>query len=104
MDNEFILWALGIVSTLLVGSSGLNAFQWITLNSYKRMKSAEAYQAEINSLRSIIETNQAEIGRLTQRIELADRRDFENSKKYDELYEKWDKLRDEFEEYKLTHK
>lgn len=104
MEHEILLWALGILGTLLVGSSGLNAFQWITLNSYKRMKSAEAYQAEINSLRAIIETNQAEIGRLSQRIELADRRDLENSQKYNDLYNRWDKLRDEFETYKLTHK
>lgn len=104
LDPEILRWLLGAVSAFLFGSAGLNAFQFITLRSYKRQKSAEAYQAEINSLRSIIDTLQSEVGRLTQRVEMADKRDFEASKKYNELYEKWDKLRDEFEIYKLNHK
>jgi chromosome segregation ATPase len=101
MTEQIIIWALGILSTLF---GGLNIFQWITLNSYKRLKSAEAYQSEINSLRVIIETNQAEIGRLSKRLEAYDRREIENNSRYDELYRKYDQLRDEFEEYKLKHK
>ena len=96
-----ITWALGVLATIL---GGLNIMQLLTFNSYKRKTSAEAYQAEINSLRSIIESNQAEIGRLSQRVEYQDRRDFENSRKYDELYQKYDALRDEFETYKINHK
>lgn len=101
MSEQVLTWILGILSTLF---GGLNIFQWITLNSYKRLKSAEAYQSEINSLRSIIETNQAEIGRLSQRLEAYDRREIENNNRYDELYRKYDQLRDEFEEYKSKHK
>lgn len=101
MTEQIIIWALGILSTLF---GGLNIFQWITLNSYKRLKSAEAYQSEINSLRTIIETNQAEIGRLSKRLEAYDRREIENNSRYDELYRKYDQLRDEFEEYKSKHK
>ena len=101
MTEQIIIWVLGILSTLF---GGLNIFQWITLNSYKRLKSAEAYQSEIDSLRSIIEENRAEIGRLAQRLEACDRREIENNNRYDLLYQKYDSLRDEFEEYKLKHK
>lgn len=101
MAQEIITWVLGVVATIL---GGANIFQWITLRSYKRLKSAEAYQAEIESLSSIIRQNQAEIGRLSQRIEDYDRRELENSNRYNTLWEKYDKLRDEFEEYKLKHK
>ena len=104
LDPETLRALLGLVSAFLFGSSGVNILQAITLRSYKRQKSAEAYQTEIDALRKIIETNQAEIGRLSQRVEMADKRDFEASKRYNELYEKWDKLRDEFENYKLNHK
>ncbi|MBO5933026.1 MAG: hypothetical protein J6Q19_04800 [Bacteroidaceae bacterium] len=104
LDPETLRALLGWVAAFLFGSAGLNVLQLITLRSYKRQKSAEAYQKEIDALRTIIATNQAEIGRLSQRIEMADKRDFEASKKYNELYEKWDKLRDEFENYKLNHK
>lgn len=101
MAQEIITWAFGIVATVL---GGANIFQWITLRSYKRLKNAEAYQAEIESLSAIIRQNQAEIGRLSQRIEDYDRRELENSNRYNTLWEKYDKLRDEFEEYKLKHK
>jgi predicted RNase H-like nuclease (RuvC/YqgF family) len=101
---ELLKWLLGIATTFLFGSSGLNVWQMITLRTYKRQKSAEAYQTEIEALRKIIETNQSEIGRLAQRIEMADKRDFENTRKYNELYDKYDKLRDEFETYKLSYK
>ena len=101
MTEQIITWALGVVATVL---GGANIFQWITLRSYKRLKNAEAYQAEIESLSAIIRQNQAEIGRLSQRIEDYDRRELENSNRYNTLWEKYDKLRDEFEEYKLKHK
>lgn len=101
MAQEIITWVLGVVATFL---GGANIFQWITLRSYKRLKNAEAYQAEIESLSAIIRQNQAEIGRLSQRIEDYDRRELENSNRYNTLWEKYDKLRDEFEEYKLKHK
>ena len=101
MTEQIIIWVLGIISTLF---GGLNIFQWITLRSYKRVKAAEADKAEIDSLRSIIETNQAEIGRLSQRLILAEQRDTENRNKYDALVEKYDALRNEFNDYKLNHK
>lgn len=101
MSEQVLTWILGILSTLF---GGLNIFQWITLNSYKRLKSAEAYQSEIESLRAIIKENSAEIGRLSQRLEACDRREVENNNRYDILYQKYDALRDEFEEYKLKHK
>ncbi len=101
MTEQIVIWILGVISTLF---GGLNIFQWLTLRSYKRLKNAEAYQAEINSLRTIIETNQSEIKRLSERIEEYDRRDMENTRRYDELYSKYDALRDEFETYKLNHK
>ena len=101
LTYQIIMWVLGIVSTLLAGG---NVFQWITLNSYKRMKSAEAYQTEIDALRKIIETNQAEIGRLANRIEEYDKREIENANRYKNLYEQYYNLKTEFEMYKINHK
>ena len=102
MDLGTVLsWLFGIISTLL---GGLNIFQWITLKSYKRVKEAEAASAEITSLSKIIEQNQAEIGRLSQRLIDSERRATELENKYNTLFDKYDKMRDEFESYKLTHK
>lgn len=101
MTEQIVLWALGIIATLLAGG---NIFQWLTLRSYKRMKVAEADKAEIDTLRTIIESNQAEIGRLSQRLLLAEQREVEMRNKYDELYTRFDAIRDEFETYKITHK
>ncbi len=108
MAQEILVWILGIASTLF---GGLNIFQWLTLRSYKRVKAAEAATAEINSLSEIIKQNQAEIGRLAQRVLLADQRAVEQdnkynalSEKYDALYQKYDAIRDEFEQYKSNHK
>lgn len=102
MDTSVIVnWALGIVATLL---GGLNVFQLLTFNAYKRERNAQADQAEINSLSEIIKQNQAEIGRLSQRLIDADRRATELENKYNTLYNKYDKIRDELETYKLTHK
>ena len=101
MVEQIVIWALGILTTLF---GGLNIFQWLTLRSYKRVKVYEADRAEIENLRKIIETNQAEIGRLSQRLILAEQRDVENRNKYDELYARYDALRDEFETYKINHK
>lgn len=90
------------IFTTLFG--GLNILQLLTFRSYKRQRNAEADQAEINSLSNIIKQNQAEIGRLQQRLNDADQRATLLEKRYDVIYERWDKLRDEFETYKLTHK
>ena len=102
MDAQAIVnLVLGVV-TLLLG--GLNIFQLLTFKAYKRQRNAEADQAEIDSLSKIIKQNQAEIGRLQQRLNDADQRATLLEKRYDVIYERWDKLRDEFETYKLTHK
>ena len=101
MDWQMILnFVLGIL-TLLFG--GLNLFQLLTFRAYKRQKNAEADSAEIESLSKIIKQNQDEIGRLNQRLLMADKRAMEQDEKYNELYVKYDKLRDEFEEYKLKN-
>lgn len=99
MDWQMILnFVLGIL-TLLFG--GLNLFQLLTFRAYKRQRNAEADSAEIESLSKIIKQNQEEIGRLNQRLLIADKRAMDQENKYNELYDKYDKLRDEFEEYKL---
>ena len=100
MADQIIMWGLGILATVL---GGLNIMQLLTFRSYKRQRNAEADKAEIDSLSAIIQQNQAEIGRLSKRIELADQRAMEQENKYNALYEKYDKLRDEFEEYKLKN-
>ena len=101
MTEQIVIWALGILTTLL---GGLNIFQLLTFKSYKRQKNAEADSAEIKSLSEIIKQNQAEIGRLSQRLTDADRRATELENKYNTLFDKYDKIRDEFENYKLNHK
>lgn len=101
MDATILNWVLGIVTTLL---GGLNIFQLLTFNAYKRERNAQADQEEIKSLSEIIRQNQAEIGRLEKRLTLADQRAIEQEGRYNTLYEKYDKLRDEFEEYKLNNK
>ena len=102
MDAQAIVsFVLGI-ATLLLG--GLNIFQLLTFKAYKRQRNAEADQAEINSLSEIIKRNQEEIGRLSQRLIDSDRRATELENKYNTLYDKYDKMRDEFEIYKLSHK
>ena len=52
---------LGIATALLGGG---NIFQFVQLKEAKRKNNAEAYQTEINSLRSIIDGNVQEIQRL----------------------------------------
>ena len=90
------------IATLLLG--GTNIFQMLTFRAYKRQRNAEADRAEIDSLSEIIKQNQAEIGRLSQRLIDADRRTTEIENKYNALYDKYDRIRDEFETYKLNHK
>ena len=102
MDWQVILNFILAVLTLLLG--GLNLYQLLTFRAYKRQRNAEADQAEIKSLSDIIKQNQAEIGRLNERLTLADTRAFEQEKRYNTLYEKYDSIRDEFEMYKLNHK
>ena len=99
--STVLTWLFGIISTLL---GGLNIFQWIKLKSYKRVKEAEAASAEITSLSKIIKQNQAEIGRLSQRLNEADKRALEQDRRYEELSNKYDALREEFFNYKQTHK
>lgn len=102
MDAAFVWnWVLGVVATLL---GGLNIFQLLTFSAYKRERNAQADTAEIESLSKIIAQNQAEIGRLSERLTIADQRAMEQENKYNLLYEKYDKLRDEFESYKSIHK
>lgn len=95
----------GIISTVFATLfGGLNIFQWITLRSYKRIKAAEADRTEIDNLRKIIESNQAEIGRLAQRVQAADTRAIAQDNRYSELERKYDALKTEFENYKQNHK
>ena len=102
MDAQMILNFVLAILTLLFG--GLNIFQLLTFRAYKRQRNAEADSAEIKSLSEIIKQNQAEIGRLNERLTLADKRAFEQENRYNALYEKYDSMRDEFETYKLNHK
>ena len=102
MEWQAILNFVLAVTTLLSG--GLNIFQLLTFKAYKRQRNAEADKAEIESLSEIIKQNQAEIGRLSQRLIDSDRRATELENKYNTLFDKYDKMRDEFENYKLTHK
>lgn len=102
MDWQIILNFILAVLTLLFG--GLNLYQLLTFRAYKRQRNAEADQEEIKSLSEIIKQNQAEIGRLNERLTIADKRAFEQENRYNMLYDKYDKIRDEFEEYKLKHK
>lgn len=102
MDAQLIVSLVLGILTLLLG--GLNIFQLLTFKAYKRQREAEADQAEINSLSEIIKQNQAEISRLSERLTIADQRAMEQENKYNSLYDKYDKLRDEFEMYKLNHK
>lgn len=101
MTEQIVIWALGVVATIL---GGLNIMQLLTFRAYKRQRNAEADKAEIESLSEIIRQNQAEIGRLSERLTLADQRAMEQENKYNALYDKFDKMRDEFEVYKLNHK
>ena len=94
MTEQIITWALGIIATLF---GGLNIFQWITLRSYKRVKAAEADRQEIENLQLVINSMQAEIGRLRERLDEAEKRAYENSNRYYSLQQ-------EFENYKLNHK
>ena len=101
MTEQILIWALGVVATIL---GGLNIMQLLTFRAYKRQRNAEADKAEIESLSEIIRQNQAEIGRLSERLTLADQRAMEQENKYNALYDKFYKMRDEFEVYKLNHK
>ena len=94
MTEQIVIWILGVISTLF---GGLNIFQWLTLRSYKRIKAAEADKSEIEALRSIIDGMQAEIGRLQNRLDEAEKRAYENSNRYYTLQQ-------EFEQYKIAHR
>lgn len=94
MAETVLTWVFGILTTLF---GSLNIFQWITLRSYKRVKAAEADRMDIENLQKIINGMQAEIGRLQQRLDEAEKRAYENSNRYYALQQ-------EFENYKQTHK
>ena len=94
MAETVLTWVFGILTTLF---GGLNIFQWITLRSYKRVKAAEADRMDIENLQKIIDGMQAEIGRLRQRLDEAEKRAYENSNRYYALQQ-------EFESYKQIHK
>ena len=100
MTTQIVTWILGLLATVL---GGLNIMQLLTFRAYKRQRNAEADQAEINSLSKIIERNQAEIGRLSQRVLNMDQRAISQEKRYDALLEKYDKLRADFEECRQQH-
>lgn len=101
MTTQIATWIFGVLATVL---GCLNIMQLLTFRAYKRQRNAEADQEEIKSLSEIIKQNQAEIGRLNERLTIADKRAFEQENRYNMLYDKYDKIRDEFEEYKLKHK
>lgn len=67
-------WTTFILAILTALLGGGNIFQWFLLRETKRKSSAEAYQTEINSLRTIIDGNVQEIQRLnTNYAELQDK-------------------------------
>ena len=101
---ENVDWGTIILSVITTFSGGLNVFQLLTFRAYKRQRNAEADRAEIDSLSEIIKQNQVEIGRLSQRLIDSDKRATELENKYNTLFDKYDKIRDEFENYKLNHK
>lgn len=101
MTGSILTWLLGVAATVL---GGLNIMQLLTFRAYKRQRNAEADSAEIDSLSKIIEQNQAEIGRLSQRLNDADQRALEQDRRYEELSNKYDQLREEFFNYKLNYK
>jgi chromosome segregation ATPase len=74
------------VATLLFG--GGNVLQFFLLREQKRKSSAEAYQTEINSLRTIIAGNVEEIQRL--------------STNYGELQDRYFALAEELQELKRS--
>lgn len=76
---------LAVVAALLGGG---NIFQWFLLRETKRKSSAEAYQAEINSLRTIIAGNVEEIQRLNTN--------------YGELQDKYFALAEELQQLKRS--
>lgn len=78
-----------IILTILTALfGGGNVFQWFLLRETKRKSSAEAYQAEINSLRIIIAGNVEEIQRLNTN--------------YGELQDKYFALAEELQTVKRT--
>lgn len=105
MTEQIVTWVLGIVATLF---GGLNIFQWITLRSYKRLRSAEADAKEIENLKSAMETIQASMNAqillLERRVKDAEQRAQDNADKYTALSKKYDTLEKEFENYKQNHK
>ena len=94
MGTTILTWLLGILTTLF---GGLNIFQWITLQSYKRIKNYEADRAQIENMRLVISQLQGEVLRLEERVKRAE----DNA---DENYKRYTSLQEEFEVYKSKHK
>ncbi len=101
MDVSMIFNFVLAVLTLLFGGGML--FQWFTIKSLKRQRAAEATKSEVEALRAIIDANTAEIGRLNQRVEMADRRAIEADNRYNKLYAEYYALKSEFEKYKISN-
>lgn len=76
------------IATLLLG--GGNIVQFVMLKQLKRKGNAEAFQSEIQALRTIIDGNVAEIKRLQT--------------EYGELQQKYFDLADELQNIKKLHK
>lgn len=81
-----INWTEIILAAIAALLGGGNIFQFFQVREAKRKSSAEAYQTEINSLRSIIDGNVKEIDRL--------------NKNYGELQEKYFALAEELQDLK----
>ena len=81
-------WTEIILAVIAAILGGGNIFQWFQVRELKRKASAEAYQTEINSLRTIIDGNVQEIQRLTTN--------------YGELQDKYFALAEELQKLKLS--
>lgn len=83
-----------ILSILVTLLGGTNIVTLAQLTSLKRKGSAEADQAQITSLTMIIEANQKEIARQNDRIIALESDKQEWQTKYNDLYEKYNELRE----------
>lgn len=80
------IWLEIVLAVIAALSGGGNIFQFMQVRELRRKSSAEAYQAEINSLRTIIDGNVQEIQRLNTN--------------YGELQDKYFKLAEELQDIK----
>jgi len=82
------IWLEIVLAVIAALSGGGNIFQFIQVRELRRKSSAEAYQAEINSLRTIIDGNVQEIQRLNTN--------------YGELQDKYFKLAEELQDLRSS--